>query len=138
MKNYGYFRVAAAVPRVRVADTKYNTEEICRLTSEAFDRNVSLVTFPELSLTGYTCGDLFHQEFLVSKAEEGIRQIAEQSRGKATTIVAGAPVRYNGRLYNCAIVISNGSIMGIVPKTYVPASEAIWFASVADFLYREG
>ena len=138
MKNYGYFRVAAAVPRVRVADTKYNTEEICRLTSEAFDRNVSLVTFPELSLTGYTCGDLFHQEFLVSKAEEGIRQIAEQSRGKATTIVAGAPVRYNGRLYNCAIVIRNGSIMGIVPKTYVPASEARWFASGADFLCREG
>ena len=73
MKNYGYFRVAAAVPEVRVADTRYNTEEICRLTSEAFDKNVSLVAFPELSLTGYTCGDLFHQDFLISKAEEGIR-----------------------------------------------------------------
>ena len=98
MKNYGYFRVAAAVPEVRVADTRYNTEEICRLTSEAFDKNVSLVAFPELSVTGYTCGDLFHQDFLISKAEEGIRRIAEHSRGKATTIAVGAPVRHNGRL----------------------------------------
>ena len=132
MKNYGYFRVAAAVPTVRVADTRYNTAEICRLTGEAFDKKVSLVAFPELSLTGYTCGDLFHQEFLVSKAEEGVRHIAEYTRGKEITVVAGAPVRYNGRLYNCAVVIRNGSVKGIVPKTYIPASEARWFASGAE------
>ena len=137
MKNYGYFRVAAAVPEVRVADTRYNTEEICRLTSEAFDKNVSLVAFPELSVTGYTCGDLFHQDFLISKAEEGIRRIAEHSRGKATTIAVGAPVRHNGRLYNCAVVIRNGNIKGIVPKTYIPASERRWFASGSDFLSRD-
>ena len=137
MKNYGYFRVAAAVPTVRVADTRYNTEEICRLTSEAFDKNVSLVAFPELSLTGYTCGDLFHQDFLISKAEEGIRRIAEHSRGKATVIIAGAPVRHNGKLYNCAVVIRNGNIKGIVPKTYIPASETRWFASGADFLSKD-
>jgi NAD+ synthase (glutamine-hydrolysing) len=132
MKNYGYFRVAAAVPTVRVADTRYNTAEICRLTGEAFDKKVSLVAFPELSLTGYTCGDLFHQEFLVSKAEEGVRHIAEYTIGKEITVVAGAPVRYNGRLYNCAVVIRNGSVKGIVPKTYIPASEARWFASGAE------
>ena len=132
MKNYGYFRVAAAVPTVRVADTRYNTAEICRLTGEAFDKKVSLVAFPELSLTGYTCGDLFHQEFLVSKAEEGVRHIAEYTRGKEITVVAGAPVRYNGRLFNCAVVIRNGSVKGIVPKTYIPASEARWFASGAE------
>ena len=134
MNNHGYIRVAAAVPVVRVADTKYNTEEICRLTSEAFDKNASLVVFPELSLTGYTCGDLFHQEFLTGKAEEGIRRIAEHSRGKDTTIIAGAPVRHRGRLYNCAVVIRNGNIKGVVPKTRIPASEARWFASGADFL----
>ena len=133
MKNYGYFRVAAAVPTVRVADTRYNTAEICRLTGEAFDKKVSLVAFPELSITGYTCGDLFHQEFLVSKAEEGIRHLAEYTRGKGITVVAGAPVHCKGRLYNCAVVIRNGSIQGLVPKTYIPASEARWFASGADF-----
>ena len=137
MKNYGYFRVAAAVPTVRVADTRYNTAEICRLTGEAFDKKVSLVAFPELSLTGYTCGDLFHQEFLVSKAEEGVRHIAEYTRGKEITVVAGAPVRYNGRLYNCAVVIRNGSVKGIVPKTYIPASEARWFSSGSDFYSQD-
>ena len=137
MKNYGYFRVAAAVPTVRVADTRYNTAEICRLTGEAFDKKVSLVAFPELSLTGYTCGDLFHQEFLVSKAEEGVRHIAEYTRGKEITVVAGAPVRYNGRLYNCAVVIRNGSVKGIVPKTYIPASEARWFASGAELISHD-
>ena len=137
MKNYGYFRVAAAVPTVKVADTKHNTEEICRLTGEAFDKKVSLVAFPELSLTGYTCGDLFHQEFLIAQAEEGIRHIVEVSRGKETTIIAGAPVRFNGRLYNCAVVIRNSSIKGIVPKTYIPASEARWFSSGADFISME-
>ena len=137
MKNYGYIRVAATVPTVRVADTRYNTAEICRLTGEAFDKKVSLVAFPELSITGYTCGDLFHQEFLISKAEEGIRHLAEYTRGKGITVVAGSPVRYNGRLYNCAVVIRNGAINGIVPKTYIPASEARWFASGADFQGKE-
>ena len=100
MKNYDFIRVAAAVPTIKVANTIFNTEEISRITSEAFDKKVSLVAFPELSLAGYTCGDLFHQEFLVSKAEEGVRHIAEYTRGKEITVVAGAPVRYNGRLYN--------------------------------------
>ena len=137
MKNYGYFRVAAAVPEVRVADTRFNTEEICRLTSEAFDKKVSLVAFPELSITGYTCGDLFHQERLSASAEECVRKIAELSRGKATSVLVGAPVRHNGRLYNCAVVIRNGNIKGIVPKTYIPAHESRWFASGTDFLSRD-
>lgn len=134
MKTYGYFRVTAAVPRARVADTRYNTEEICRLTSEAFDKKVSLVAFPELSITGYTCGDLFHQEYLTASAEEGIRRIAEFCRGKATSVIVGAPVRCNGRLYDCAIVIWNGNIKGIVPKTHLSAAESRWFASGADFI----
>lgn len=137
MKNYGYFRVAAAVPRVRVADTRFNTEEICRLTSEAFDKKVSLVAFPELSLTGYTCGDLFHQEYLAECAEEGVRRIAEVCRGKAASVIIGAPVRYNGRLYDCAVVIWNGNIKGIVPKTHLSAAESRWFASGTDFLSKD-
>ncbi len=134
MKNYGFIRTAAAVPAVRVADVNYNTAEICRLAEEAFGMGVSLLIFPELSLTGASCGDLFMQSLLVDAAEAGVKKIVEFSRGKAMTIVAGAPVPYRSRLYNSAVVIRNGNIKGIVPKTYVSAAEARWFASGVDFL----
>ena len=134
MKNYGYFRVAAAVPKVKVADVRFNTEEICRLTSEAFDKKVSLVTFPELSITGYTCADLFHQQLLTDRAEDGIRQVVELSRGKSTAIIVGAPIRHQGRLYDCAVVIRNGNIKGIVPKIHLSSADARWFSSGSDFL----
>ena len=116
MKNYGFIRTAAAVPAVRIADVEYNTAEICRLAGEAFEKEVSLVVFPELAITGYTCADLFGQSLLVKAAENGIRKILEFSRGKAATIVVGAPVPYRSRLYDCAVVIRNGNVKGIVPK----------------------
>jgi NAD+ synthase (glutamine-hydrolysing) len=137
MKNYGFIRTAAAVPAVRTADVTYNVAEICRLAGEAFEKEVSLVVFPELSLTGYTCGDLFFQSMLVKGAEDGVRRIVEFSRGKSLTIVVGVPVAYRSRLYNCAAVIRNGNVKGIVPKTYVSAGENRWFASGADFLSAE-
>lgn len=116
MKDFGFIRVAAAVPQVRVADTTYNSEEICRLIEEASKAEVSIVTFPELSLTGCTCGDLFRNQVLLEGTEEGIRKIADFSRGKNIVIITGAPVPYKGRLYDCAVVIRNGNIKGIVPK----------------------
>ncbi len=134
MKNYGFIRTAAAVPSVRVADVTYNAAEICRLAGEAFEKGVSLVAFPELSLTGYSCGDLFGQSLLIKGAEDEVRKIVEFSRGKSLTIVAGAPVSYRCRLYSCAIVIRNGNIKGIVPKTYITAEESRNFASGTDFL----
>ena len=134
MKNYGFIRTAAAVPAVRVADVTYNVTEICRLLGEAFEKGVSLVAFPELSLTGYSCGDLFGQSLLIKGAEDGVKKIVEFSRGKALTIVVGAPVSYRCRLYSCAVVIRNGNIKGIVPKTYITAEEGRNFASGADFL----
>ncbi len=134
MKNYGFIRTAAAVPTVRIADVNYNATEICRMAEEAFIKEVSLVVFPELSLTGATCGDLFGQELLISGAEAGIKKIVEFSRGKAMTIVVGAPVPYRSRLYNSAVVIRNGNVKGIVPKTYLSSYESRWFASGADFL----
>lgn len=141
MKNYGFIRAAAAVPAVKVADTKHNTAEICRLAQEAFDNGASIVAFPELSVTGYTCADLFGQELLLREAEEGVRTIMEFSRGKSTAIVVGAPVPFRGRLYNCAVVIRNGNVKGIVPKTYLPTYnefyEARWFSSGSDFLGHE-
>lgn len=134
MNSYGLIRAAAAVPVVKVADVKHNTAEICRLAGEAFDKEASLVVFPELSLTGSTCGDLFTQSLLLKEAEEGIRRIAEFSRGKGMAAVVGAPVQYRSRLYNCAIVIFNGNIKGIVPKTYLSSEQRRWFSSGADFL----
>ena len=137
MNNYGFIRSAAAVPAVRIADTAFNAAEICRLASDAFEKEVSLVVFPELSLTGSSCGDLFLQDLLIRGAEEGVKKIVEFSRGKTVTMIVGAPVPYRSRLYNCGIVIRNGNIKGIVPKTYISAEEARWFASGADFLSPE-
>jgi NAD+ synthase (glutamine-hydrolysing) len=137
MKNLGFIRVAAAVPCVRIADTGFNTEEICRSAEEAFAKEASLVVFPELSVTGYSCGDLISQNMIIDSAERGIRKILEFSRGKAMAIVVGAPVPYRSRLYNCAIVIRNGNIKGIVPKTYITPEERNWFSSGSDFLSEE-
>ena len=136
--DYGLFRVAAVVPRVKVADVAFNCESICRLISRAEDKQASLAVFPELSVTGYSCLDLFGQELLLTKSEEAVAAIANHTRGKQVTVVVGTPVRFRGRLYNCAAVIRNGGIKGIVPKIYLPTyaefDEGRWFASGSDFL----
>ena len=138
MKDFGYIRVAAASPRVKLADVDYNFAEACRLIDEAVEKEVSLLTFPELSVTGYTCQDLFGSAQLLEKATEAVRGLRDYSRGKEITIVAGAPVKYNDRLYNCAVVIRNGEIKGIVPKIYLPSYnefyEHRWFSPGSDFL----
>lgn len=138
MENFGFIRIATAVPAVKVADTDANVREICRMTEEAEAGEASIVLFPELCVTGYTCGDLFGQQKLISSAENGVRKILGFTRGKAVTAVIGAPVRFRGRLYNCAIVIRNGNIKGIVPKIWLPNYnefyESRWFSSGRDFL----
>jgi len=132
MKDFGLIRTAAAVPVTRLADPAGNAQEICTLVAQAVENEVSLVVFPELSLTGCTCGDLFHQSLLLKGAEDGVKRILEFSRGKDIVIVAGTPVPYRGRLYNCAVVIRNGNIKGIVPRIYT-GNDRI-FASGRDFL----
>lgn len=136
--EFGFIRVAAATPRVKVADVKANVEEICRMAEIAENEQVSILAFPELSVTGYSCGDLFAQELLVSRAEEGVKKLKTFSRGKSLTLVVGVPVRVRGSLYNCAAVIQNGSLKGIVPKIYLPTYnefyESRWFSSGCDFL----
>lgn len=118
MNNYGFIRTAAAVPAIRLADTKANTKEICRLIEEASHKEVALLAFPELSLTGATCGDLYSQETLLKGAEDGIREILEFTIDKDICVVVGAPVRCGGRIYNCAAVIKGGELLGLVPKTF--------------------
>lgn len=136
--EFGFIRVTAATPRVKVADVDANVEEICRMAEIAENEQVSILAFPELSVTGYSCGDLFAQELLVSRAEEGIKRLKTFSRGKSLTLVVGVPVRVRGSLYNCAAVIQNGSLKGIVPKIYLPTYnefyESRWFSSGCDFL----
>ncbi len=136
--EFGFIRVAAATPRVKVADVDANVEEICRMAEIAENKQVSILAFPELSVTGYSCGDLFAQELLVSRAEEGVKRLKTFSRGKSLTLVVGVPVRVRGSLYNCAAVIQNGSLKGIVPKIHLPTYnefyESRWFSSGCDFL----
>ena len=130
MNNYGFIRAAAAVPAVRLADVKSNVKEICRLITQAVEQEVSIIAFPELSLTGATCGDLFAQETLLKGVEEGIKEILEFSIDKRICIIVGAPVRCGGRLHDCAVVIKDGELIGMVPKTH--GNEGTPFSSMSD------
>ena len=138
MENYGFIRVAACSPRVKVADVAFNTAEILSAITVAENRKVSLLVFPELCVTGYTCGDLFSQDILIAEAEKAIAAIRAHTRAKEVTVVVGVPVRHLDRLYNCAAVFRNGMLRGLVPKVYIPNYgefyESRWFSSGADFL----
>ena len=137
MKNHGFIRTAAAVPVVKVADVAHNVAEICRLAQEAYDKGCSLVVFPELSLTGATCGDLFGNSLLINAAEEGVRKIAKFSQGKDLTIAVGTPVKYANFLYNTSVIINNGFVSGIVPKSFTNISENRWFEAGANLEYTD-
>ena len=97
MKNYGFIRVAAAVNQARTADIDFNLVSIIRSAAKANEEGVSLVVFPELSLTGYTCGDLFSHKLLADEAEKAVKTLVQQSEGKDLTMVIGAPVTFKGR-----------------------------------------
>ncbi|MCR4859380.1 MAG: NAD(+) synthase [Bacteroidales bacterium] len=133
MKRLGLIRVAAAMPRVHLADPAANAREILQLCKETSAQRPSVVVFPELSVTGYTCADLFGQSYLLDAAEDAVTEVAAQSAGLEALIVIGAPIRHAGRLFNCAVAIRGGRILGIVPKTYLAGSnefyEPRWFAS---------
>ena len=134
MNNFGLIRTAAAVPAVKVADTRHNSEEICRMIEEAWKAKVSILVFPELSVTGATCGDIFRQSLIERSAEEGVKTILKASAGKKMAVVVGAPVPYAGSLYNCSLVIYDGCIRGIVPKVYISNTDRRTFASGSDLL----
>ena len=134
--KYGFIKVAAAVPAVKVADVVYNVEEIEKLISLADSEHVEIVCFPELCITGYTCQDLFKEQLLLTKAEEGLLMLLDFTRTLDIICVVGLPVQAGGLLLNCAAVIQHGTILGIVPKTYLPNYaefyEKRWFASAQD------
>lgn len=135
MEN-GYLRVAAVAPRVNVADVDYNVARMAEACESVARQGVRLVVFPEMSITAYTCGDLFHSTTLLDAAERGLRQLAEKTASSGVWVVAGAPLRgRDGRLYNCAVLMSNGHIVSAVPKTYIPNYnefyEKRWWASAS-------
>ena len=118
--KYGFLRAAAASPGLRVADVAYNTQEIIKSMREYAARNAQLLCLPEFCLTGYTCSDLFLQETLIRGAEQGLAEILAASCGLNLVTVVGLPVRRSGKLYNCAAVVCDGKLLGLVPKTHLP------------------
>ncbi len=131
----GLIKVAAGTPSIRVADCRYNAEQIFTLMREAQQQGVKVLCLPELCLTGYTCGDLFLQNTLLNGAEEGLETILEATINLELVAAVGLPVRcsWNQKLYNCAAVIQKGKILGLIPKIYLPNYnefyEARWFTS---------
>lgn len=116
----GFIRVAAATPEIEVADCEYNRKQVERMMREACERQASMIVFPELCMTGYTCGDLFLQDLLLKSCVDELNKLLEASRGLDLLSVIGMPLEVNGKLYNTAVVFKDGQILGIVPKTFIP------------------
>lgn len=133
MKEFGFIRVGAIVNKLILANPLKNTEELIKEIKNAKKLGVSIVTTPELSLTGYTCGDLFLQDKLLSDSEKALQKVLEETKKLDIISILGMPIKQNNQLFNCAIVISKGEILGAIPKTYIPNYqefyEARWFAS---------
>lgn len=141
MSNYGFVRVACATPKIRVTDVKYNVAEIIKLCEMALKENVQMLVFPELAITGYTCGDLFFQRELLQAAKEGLLELVVATQAMPMLIVVGLPISTDNQLFNCAAVISRGKLLGIIPKTRIPGYkefyEPRWFAPARRVINSE-
>lgn len=141
MEEYGFIKVGACVPELKVADSKFNTEVIKKQIDLAVKNNIGIITFPELSITGYTCSDLFNHDILIEEAYKSLEEIKKYSKDKKIVIIVGSPIRCDNSLYNTGVVINNGKIIGIVPKTYIPNYnefyEMRWFKSSNDLKSKE-
>lgn len=132
-KNYGFVRVAAAVPRVKVADCAFNAARIKEMISEAVEEGVEVICFPELGITGYTCADLYFTQQLQQNAMAALQDVCEFTRSKPIIVLVGAPLKADNNLYNCALVMTDGEVCGVVPKQNLPNTgefyEKRWFTS---------
>ncbi len=134
MKNFEYVRIAVAIPEIKVADPLFNTEKIISMAKTAFEsKKAKVVLFPELCITGYTCGDLFNQKTLIKGAEDALKMLLAETKDMNILIAVGMPVKADNQLFNCAVLLKGGKILGVVPKTFVPNYnefyEKRWFAS---------
>jgi len=136
MSSLAYLRAAVASPRLKVANPQYNLAQILDLAAKAEKGQAAVVVFPELSLTGYTCGDLFKQKLLQVETLNALAQLLQATAGYQTLLLVGMPLQVNGQLYNCAIAVQKGRILGVVPKGYLPNYQEFyerrWFASGLD------
>lgn len=132
-KKLGFVRVASIAPSLRVADVGYNVEQIIAALERAVAQGAQLAVFPELSITAYSCADLFYQRHLLDAALDGLQRIAAATASLPMSCVVGLPILVDGRLYNCAALVGEGRIAGIVPKRYLPTTgefyEQRWFTS---------
>lgn len=133
MKEFGFIKVGALVPKLTLANPAKNAQELIKEIKKANNLGIAILTTPELSLTGYTCGDLFLQEKLLTSSIEALQTILRETKSLEIISILGIPLRHDNQLLNCAVVINKGKILGIIPKTYIPNYqefyEARWFSS---------
>lgn len=139
--SHDFMRACVAIPAVRVADPLFNAERTLELARQTSAENAGVVLFPELGISAYSNDDLFHQEALLDSVEAALQMVVEGSRKLAPVLLVGAPLRFEGKLFNCALVIYQGQILGIVPKTYLPNYREFYekrqFVSGRDAIARE-
>ena len=136
----GFIKVAAATPKIRVADCEYNADACIALMNEARDMGVNILVFPELCVTGYTCHDLFYQRTLLDGAMRALERMVGASAGCDMLVTVGCPLVYEGKLYNCAVVFQNGEVLGVIPKKHLPNYGEFYemrqFTTLPDSEYR--
>ena len=133
LRNYGFCRVAVSSPEVKVANVDFNCQEIEAVIDSASTAGVDVIVFPELCITGYSCGDLFYQQTLLEHARRALVRLASKTKASSQAVIVGLPLLEQGKIFNCAACIVGGEILGIVPKINIPNSgeyyEKRWFAS---------
>ena len=136
MENFGFIKVAAAIPAVQVANCTANLVAIEQLIKQASAKGVQLLGFPELCITGYSCADLFHNQLLITQAEKALAELIQHTAQLNIVTIVGLPIRIQNQLFNCAVVFQQGQILGVVPKKHLPNYnefyEKRWFASASD------
>src|SRR5690606_32678908 len=139
--RHGFIRATVCVPYVRVAEPQYNLEHTLDLARRASAMHAALALFPELGISAYSNEDLFHQDALLDATKSALASIVNASRGLSPILLVGAPLRFEGKLFNCAVVIYRGKVLGITPKTYLPNYREFYekrqFASARDAVRRE-
>jgi len=130
---YGFARIACAIPEIKISDCRYNADKIIESIYRAVERGTEFIVFPELSLTSYSCGDLFFQDLLILEAYKNLERIVRFTSGLEIIVIVGLPLRFRNKLFNCGAVIHNGKIIGIVPKSCIVNNkgynEGRWFSS---------
>ncbi len=135
-KELGFLRICGAVPVLRVADIDFNVENIIEAMKKARNEGVQVLIFPEMAITGYTIGDLVQHQALLSKATKGLRRILEASTGNPMLVIMGIPLDIEQKIFNCAVALNSGHLLGVIPKTLLPSYKEFyedrWFTSSMD------